>query len=369
VYGASEGVELSYGLFGSQSWKHTTLSVNFHGDFRDYAHASYYDGTDQNLQLQLRQQLSQHVQFELSVGAGTYNNRFGLYLPTGYYDPLIAQTSIADLFDNRTIFLQTTGRLVYRKSARLSFSFGGGGFLTRRRSSALFGDTGYLANADAVYRLTRMVSIGADYAYYHYDFLRVFGSSDIHTAAVNLSYRFAKRWEFGLRGGVFRAENLLLAVVPVDPVIAAITGQTSGIIANYNIIYSPVFNVRLSHGFQGGNCSVTYNRGVTPGNGVFLTSRQDVGSLDCTYTAQRHWNLGAGVAYYALSALEQSVGQYRTGDAHAGVTRSLGRDLHFVWQFDAIDDLTNYAAFRTRIYYRVSIGLSYSPGARPLSLW
>ena len=366
----SEGVELSYGVSGAKHWKdRSVLELTYHGDFRHYTQASYYDGTDQSLNLHLSHPLTRHMLVDLGVSAGTYNYRFGSFGVYGYYDPLFTQTSTADLFDNRTIFLQASGRLIYQKTARLSFSFGGAGFLVRRRSSALYGDTGYAATADVSYRLTRTVTIGADYSYTHFSFLRVFGTSDIQTGAGDLSWAVSKNLSVAVRAGVFRAENLLLQVVPVDPVVAAITGQTSGIRASYNITYSPTFSARLLRSFHSGSCALSYSRGASAGNGVFLASREETAGGDCSYSAIRYWSLGVGAAYSSLTALEQNIQSYRYVYLHAGVTRTLGKGLVFVAQANELEDLTKYSAFRARRYSRIVIGFTYSPGERPLSLW
>jgi hypothetical protein len=367
--GNSVGAALSYGISGSHRWKSAALDLNFRGDFRHYSRTSYNDGTDQTLDLNVQTRIARRVRLNLGLSGGTYSSRFGYTGSTGYYDPLFTQRSTADLFDNTTIFAQTTARLIYQKSTRLSFSFGGTGFLVRRRSSALYGATGYGAAADVSYRVTRFASIGADYAFQHYEFIGVFGTSNIHSEAGNLSLRLSKNWELGLRAGVFRAENLLLQVVKVDPVIAAITGQSSGIAANYSIVHSPMFNARLNRAFRRGGCGLTYSRGVTPGNGILLASRSDAVGGDCSYSAQRSWNFNIGVSYSTLSALEQTIAAYRYADAHAGVTRSLKKGMFFSMRAALIDDMTKYGAFNAHKYYRASIGFTYSPGDIPLSLW
>lgn len=366
----SVGAELSYGVYGKHQWKNTSLSLNYSGFFRHYTQNPAYDGTDQDLTLQLTQRLAKHLTFALGASTGTFSNRFGYSVPIGYYDPSFNLNSANSVFDNRTIFLQTTGRLQYQYNARLSFSFGGSGFLVRRRSSALYGDTGYTANADMTYRVSKFVSLGAYYSYSHYDFLRVFGDSNFHSVGVNLAARLSKRWEFSVSGGVYRLENLLIQTVPVDPVIAAITGQLTGITAKYTLNDASMFNARLSYGFHEGSCAVVYSRGITPGNGVFLTSRQDNAGFDCNYAGQRHWAFNASAYYNSLTAQIQSLSRFRYADVRLGVTRAVVRnDLHFNAQVSAIDYLTNFGAFQSKHLYMASIGFTYSPGERALALW
>src|SRR5579872_4792285 len=96
---SSEGIELTYGIYGAHRWKNTELSLNYSGAFRHYTQNTYYDGTDQTLTMQLTHRLAKHLTFAANVATGTYSNRFGYAVPVGFYDPLITQTSANSLFD------------------------------------------------------------------------------------------------------------------------------------------------------------------------------------------------------------------------------------------------------------------------------
>src|SRR6202795_4316819 len=49
-YGAY-GVEAGFGVIGSRSWAHDKLSLEYRGTYRHYSNHSYFDGTDQYLDL------------------------------------------------------------------------------------------------------------------------------------------------------------------------------------------------------------------------------------------------------------------------------------------------------------------------------
>ena len=67
---ASEGLELTAGISGIHSWKHTRLGLDYRGSVRRYMHATSYDSTDQSLMLGIAQQLSRHVTLTLNESAG-----------------------------------------------------------------------------------------------------------------------------------------------------------------------------------------------------------------------------------------------------------------------------------------------------------
>ena len=93
----------------------------------------------------------------LNNSAGLYgSNRAAPSLPqTVEFDPTTTNVPTNDFFDNRTISLSSQANLTMQRSTRLSVSIGGDGFITRRRSSALYGVTGIGAHGDFQYRLTR----------------------------------------------------------------------------------------------------------------------------------------------------------------------------------------------------------------------
>src|SRR5262249_2921602 len=137
-----------------------------------------------------------------------------------------------DLFDNRVYYGQSRVDLIWQKSARLSFSIGGDGYVVRRQSSSLAGLNGYAAHADASYRLTRRQTITLGYNAYHFDFQKVFGDALVHTATLGYSLGIGRKWDAGLALGGTDASISGLKTVNVDPAIVAIIGQAT-IVQNF----------------------------------------------------------------------------------------------------------------------------------------
>ncbi len=288
----------------------------------------------------------------------------------GFYNPTLFGNPIINVFDNRTNYYGTSGGFTYQKSARLSFNFAGSGYVVRRQSSALFGISGYVATADMVYRLTKFTSIGAEYDFTHFDFLKAFGASDLHAGALNLGFRLSRGWELALRGGAYRMETLFLQSVPLDPVVAQITGQSSGVIASYGLHYYPLAGVRLSYATRRTTTTLSASRIVGGGNGMIMAGRDDSITAGFSYTGVRHWNFGLDAGYDSLSSTFQQLGSYKSYHAGWGVTRSLRSGLFAVLRFDARRfDLKGLPTGFNRIQYRASLGLNYSPGDLPLRLW
>lgn len=362
------GVEATAGLMGSHSWKRTSIGLSYNGTYRHYLRNNFYDGTDQTLAFLLTHQLSKHVTFRLREAAGTFSRGYGFGPGTEFFDPFSLQLPTASPFDNRVIYGSTGADLTFVKSARWSFNVGGEGDLVRRRSSALYGLTAGSARADATYRYSRFGTVGVSYQFIQYSFTKAFGTSDVHIADFQYALRLSRAWEFAFAAGFARVESLSVGAIAVDPVIAAITGQTTSLAALYRLTYIPDINATLTRGFRHGSLDFRYQRGVSPGNGIYLTSGQESGGVSYSYNGLQHWSFAANAIYMRLSGVFRTTTEYRSYQAGLSATRTLGAgfQLNAVMQDQRYD--TGFGGFR-RNAYRASLGFAWSPGNVPITFW
>jgi len=108
--------------------------------------------------------------------------------------------------------------------------------------------------------------------------------------------------------------------------------------------------------------------GVVPGNGVYLTSRQNAGTLQYSYTGFRRLTAGANASYNELSSVGQTLGKYTNVQGGFGVTYKLLQATHLQVRYDYRHYTTQDTAFQ-KDSQRVSIGLAFSPGETPLAIW
>jgi hypothetical protein len=315
------GVQASFGAIGTHSWQHTSLALDYRGDVRHYNRQTYYDGTDHTLSLNLAHQLSRRVTLELNQGAMSTQRAVYMSLgtPSNFYDSRFNGLTGDELFDNPTRGLFSTGRIIYQHTPRLSYSASGTGFLIRRRSTALFGAQGYYAVGDVAYRLSRYQTIGFDYNFSHFDITRQFGSTDVHGVSLDYAVRLTRNWELNARLGGYRAEVSRVQRVQVDPVIAAILGQTFGLETFNRVIYIPHLEGSLMRSFRRSTLSLHYSRMIMPGNGVFTTAGHEAGELAYSYRTSRRMGMQASVGYSGYSSLADTIGKYRSYHAGAGM--------------------------------------------------
>lgn len=362
------GGEAAVGLYGYHGWKRTVVGLNYRGDYRRYSRHTSYDRSNHFLAFGVTHRVSPKVEVTVRQGAGSFSYNHGYFGSFGFYDPTFANVPHDELLDNRTNYITSMADVSYIKSPRLSFNFGGSGFTVRRQASALYGVTGANARTDVAYRLTRHTTVALDYLYTHFGFDKAFGGSDMHAVAANYSYQINRYWQVALRGGVIRLETSYLGTVQIDPVVAAIIGRSTGYRAFYRKDLAPTFSVQLSRRFRNGSTDVSYHYGMTPGNGLYLTSKQNALSAGYSYTGMRRWNFTASAHYRDLEGVGQDIRSYRTAGGSAGATRMLGsRNLYLTARCDVRRAIAG-EDFR-RNFRSVTIGFAYSPGDTPLRLW
>ncbi len=102
------------------------------------------------LALSYTRYLNAHVAVGLRETAGLYSNTYSVLNSTPVDEIGLGSTSLpvnpgTEAFDDRTYYTSTEGTFVWRKTARLSFNFGGSYFTVNRQSFSLSNVRGYQA--------------------------------------------------------------------------------------------------------------------------------------------------------------------------------------------------------------------------------
>lgn len=369
----SAGMEASFGVYGYQARRHTVIGVDYRGSYRHNTVNSYFDGTDQNLALGISHQLSKRFTVNLREAAGIMNRAFGNSYAFWIIDPSFANVPQNQLFNNRVMYTSTTTDLTYQKSARWSFNMGGDQMVTRFRSSAFYGFTMTRARGDSVYRYSKRGSIGVVYSFDHVGYTKNFGASDDHSVGLVHSLQLSRQWEWRMQLAGIRVETLGAARVELDPAIAAIIGQTQGVQAVYRVNYLPNIRVTLNWSGRRSGFDVGGNMGTSPGNGVYLMSKEQSLNLNARFSATRRLGLNASANYMKFRSLTISMGDYANINAGGGVSYKISGMLHLTANVSGMHyNISSMVATRSdyrRNSYRASVGFSLAPGDLPLSIW
>ena len=364
------GVQLDFGALGVHDWAHAVLGLNYQGDLYHYENDSALDGTSQNLSLGVSYQKSRRLAFDFREVGGISSLAFGT---PGYYGTSSVPTALVNqptslLFDNRIYYTDSSMNVNFILSPRTIVTVGGDGFLVDRQASGLAGTKGYSLRGSIQHRLTRTRTVGFTYERLHFEFPPAFGQSDSNLGELFFANALGKRWTISVSAGVFQTEASGVQQISLNPVIAALLGQSYGLQAFYSENIFPSGSASLTGKFKNSTATVSYSRTVVPGNGIYLTSRQESAAVSYSYTGIRKWNFGVGGGYNTLAGIGENIQPYSSYTAGAGVTYTIARALRAVARYDAHHQEIMIVGYRNT-GYRATVGLAYSPGARPLSLW
>ncbi len=368
---SSYGISVNAGISGTHLWKHTRLGLNYGISAQHYTQASFFDGINQNLSLGLTHSLSRHSVLSINIGAGisSQNNTAPTLLSTVPFDPGTLYRPTNDFFDNRTAYGSTQVNLTMQRSTRLSFSLGVTGNLTRRRSTALFGDTGEGARGDMQYRLSRRSTVGVGYNYNHFTFTGIASSTDVHAVVGTYSLLVARGTEFSGFAGVARYETKFVQFVALDPVVAALLGITSAQRVTYSSNFTPNFSLRLSHVVKRGSISGGVTRGILPGNGLFLTSTNTSYLVAYSYSGLRRWSVGTSASYNVSDSVGNVLGQYKNYSANLNVGRRVAPHTNGIFNFSMNHaDSLDFKSYN-KWQYSVNLGLNFTPGDVTVRFW
>jgi hypothetical protein len=181
--------------------------------------------------------------------------------------------------------------------------------------------------------------------------------------------RWTRELEFTMYGGVAHVESKFLYNTPFDPVIVALLGVTSSQQIVHQISTLPNGGARISRTVSKGILYATGGYGVTPGNGLFLTSYALRGQVGYTYTGVRFWSFTAGAGADRSEATGSLSGHYQTVTSEVSASRQFGRTIHLVAQAHmGRYSSPDYVAYNRSIY-DIRVGIGFSPGNLPFRLW
>jgi hypothetical protein len=365
------GIEVAGGISGTHKWKHTVIGLDYRGDVRDYDRQTYFNGTDQYLLLGVSQELTRHITLTLREAAGIFSMDYGIYgLPeTVPFDPTSSYIPNTNFLNNQTEYLSTQADVTIQKTRRLSFDFGGDGFLVRRESTALYGVTGAAGRADVQYRWSRRTTIGAAYSYTNFTFSRVFSGTDLNSIVGSYAVQVTRNLEFTAFAGGMREETKFIQSIPLSPVVAELLGVAEGNVIYRSVSYMPTYNGRVSRTFHSGVAYTDVSHTVVPGNGLFLTSKITSIAAGYSYTGLRRWSFTSGFSADFATSQGNVTGAYSDYGGMINMSRQISGAVHFI----ASAYIRKYASPVFPGYnqpiYGVRIGFGFAPGDVPLRLW
>ena len=362
------GVDVNGGAYGVHHWKHSQLGLDYGGDYLRNVNSDSYNGSNQRLTLGYTVQPSRRWTLDIRESAGTVAIATDQQVNTRANDATSVISPTTLLFDSRTTFLQSSAYATYSQSARTTFTFGGSGFLNDQKSVGLSNSGGYTATGSVQRRMSKNTSLGVTYTYSHMEFPAFHSNSDSNSYQGTFATALGQFWTFSVQAGATVTEVNSQVTFALDPVLAALLGQSTITENAYSRTAYPSGSATLERRFRRADLRFNYSRDLNSGNGATGTGRQEGAGMSFSYTGIRKVNIGIYGGHYNLVSIGQNTGSFATYTGSAGFTYALGRGISLSARYDANQqsvDVGNYKRTTTR----ATLGLVFSPGNLPLALW
>jgi hypothetical protein len=368
LYTSAPGESASWGFRGRHFWKRDQLGVAYSGSFNRFDGAERYGGQNENLSADFAHEFSRRLSLHLVQSGMILSQSYSLENPLGNAEVSAANLNLAasptlQILGTGLRQTATTASLTWQKSARLSFSYGGTFFLTEATGLGLLGMTGMQAQSDMNYRITRKATVGAYYSFSNYVYTGHVEVADSNTFGGIFSYAFNRTVQLRLRGGVTRSENNGLSSIPIDPVIAALIGQSSVVIDSYSLsIFSDISAQLVKDFSRNRTANISYAHGLAPGNGLILSSVQQTISAAYSMRLFRHYTAGLALGQSSISSVSQTIGKYTSDYASLSLSRPYRHGLsgNFSVSYRRFTIEGGPPMPQTQIY--LSSGFSWGPG-------
>jgi hypothetical protein len=365
------GSQARWTLVGRHVFRHDQIAVSYSGDYSHYSGPSGYNGGNEQLTVDYTHVFTRRLKLNVAGSGQMLSQNYILNNqdtgPNTIANINLSTSPNIEITDEGVKQFYITADGTWQKTTRLSFNVGGSYFAVERDAPGLLGTTGQQARGDVNYRLTSKMTTGAYYSFNYYLYPQGYGTGAVSSFGGIYSYAFSRTMQLRLRGGVSYVQNRAFETVSVPPSIAALTGQTAGIIDDYTSLVTNDISAQLVKDFSAGKtASIAYAHGISPGNGLFLTSQQQSIAVRVMSPFRRLYTVSAGFGQDILTSVAQSIGKYQSEYATLSINRNLNRSvsLNLQAEFRHFDVQDFYAA---RNQLRITSGIVW--GSTNGRLW
>lgn len=358
------GVETTWGIYGKHPFRRSSLGLDYSGNYRRYTNIADYNGANQQLAAEYGIQASRRLflNFRGDAGTQTFGTVFGPAFPGS--DAPVDSGSM--LLDNRMTFWQGSANATYLITQRTSASFGGGGYAIRRELPALPDVNGVTAHGSIQHQLSPRTVVSVQYSFAHFKFLGTTGETNNNTYLANVSHKLTPTLSISGGGGAFLTLNVGTMNIPLPPELAEILGVPFIPVPFRRNSTLPMYQASISKQFRRSILSAGAGRTVIPGNGVYLTSRQESVSGGYSYAGFRRLSLSTSAQWIRMTAMMQELPIFSQFNITGNISYQLGAGFNLTGSYAYRHQGVSVGTFLTDSS-RISFGIMYSPGNIPLS--
>ena len=363
--GSQFGSQFGGGVSSNHDFARGTFSLGYRVDYLSRTNSGLQSGVEQTVSFFYRRVLTPRWTLSLAEEGGTYPQGTVVQQPTSVIDQQFAQTSP---YSSTYRFSASTVSLAYRQTARLTYALTGTFLISRYTSALGLGNDDVVGTATALYQLSHSTSVSGTFQDTYFHFQRNAGTSSAESEYLTVSHVFPSRWTLGLSAGATHVNDQGSYPVPIylksgDTILPFIYVGHYKTSANL-----PYFSASISRSWQHSIASITAGQSVTPGNGVFLTSRTRGISGVLSYSTRRSNISAVGSWSYLTSASNTSTSAFTSTNFGGSYSYNVIRHLGVNTRFDHV----LYGFGSTKFHSddnRLTFGLYFTSKDIPLAIF
>ena len=357
--GGQPGYEGKLGIYGTKRWRRSSLGLDYTGSYRGYTQNTYFNGADNFLGLEYGNQLGRGSLLTGTVTAGTSNRIFS-FAGNLVGSPLGNILPTTDIFDARTYFLNGGMGLSHQFTSRLGIEVRADGYRVERHSAALVSVEGYSPKGSIAYRLNRRTTVGGIYNFFHYDYPKSFGETNVNVGMAFVNYEINRNWRIETQGGVFVADSAGTRTVAADPIVRQLLGVTTISEAYSRVVTLPNAQLRILGKSGNSTFTLAAYRGVGAGNGVSLASTEQSGTATYYYVFNKNITASARGTFSGAAGLSNTAERYNTvsfgGSVDYNSQSYVSYSLHGQSRHSTSKTLVNFASDA----FQVGLGIGWN---------
>ncbi len=185
------------------------------------------------------------------------------------------------------------------------------------------------------YRLTSRATAGIFYSFSTYVYQHGQGISDTQSVGGLYSYAFNRSTRVQLRAGGGPTDTTALQAVPLNPLAAALFGFPTEIIEARNNTFAEDVSAQIARDFRNRETvSVSYSKGVSPGNGLLLTAMSQTINVAASLKLFGRYLTSVAMGQQRLTSTGGAAENYVTDYFHIGSSRSLTQAISLTFSAD-----------------------------------
>lgn len=375
------GLGGSAGVSGGRSWQRTSFAGFYTAAYQRWGNRSLAEGLSNAGGFSVTHQLSSRARVFAAEFAGSSLGGYGYGAPgeawggnglagtsvffditggglDGMTNP--AQNGLVDneMISGRVHFTGTTGGVVYQPSLRWSYSAQTSASFVRRKDPSLADLNAYSAAGSAAYRINQNSQLTFQYAHGWFTYPNMFGGNRVHQAVVGYTVSLTPQVHVGVMGGAYRFNSTFVGQKAIDASLAGLLGQSSILDLKKMSCNGWVGGAHATRTFRRYSANISYNRTMSPGNGVILASDRDSVTSSLSSSAGRFSFAGYG-SYYRMTGIQQNGAKTESYGVGGNVGMKVIDDLYFGVNGGYRTYDTPYTTSRWSRY--VAATLSWSP--------